>query len=77
MLEDTTVHFTLHDANRASYTVCDGPTGKQETIECSCQQLGAAVALAIGSDEIVADVQALYILAEQCMPEALVLRWIP
>lgn len=56
VLEDLLVTAIISDAQNATVTVSDtaGPslTRASQTINCSTSELGAALALAVGSDEI-------------------------
>lgn len=63
ILEDLVIIANLHDGQLASVTVQDSPSGFQKTVECTCEEFGAAMALAIASDEI-PGAPALYALAE-------------
>jgi len=76
VFEDTSLHWQLLEGNVVRYTVQEGLTGHSEVVECTWEEFGAAMALAIASDEIVAASQ-LYAVAEAAMPKLAVLRWIP
>jgi len=83
VLEDSVVHFTLHDALRTTYTVCDTRAGISQEVTCTTEQFGAATALAIGGDNM-PGASKLYPLAEAAMPVQQegypafpTLRWIP
>jgi hypothetical protein len=54
ILEDTQLVAVIHDAERATVTVCDSATGVQKTIETTTTALAASLALAVdgnGMDE--------------------------
>lgn len=63
IMEDNQVAITVHDATDATITVCDGKTGFERTVSCSCTELAATLALAVGSDEM-EGAEVLYRLAE-------------
>jgi hypothetical protein len=70
IIEDSQISFALHSAKEATVTVADGQSGMEKTVEnVPVPELAAALALAIGSDELFGDsenehTQALYELAE-------------
>lgn len=66
--EDQVILATVHDSLSATVTVTDLPTGKQRTVTCNTKVLAAALALAVGGDEIKAS-EELYPVAETLMAE--------
>jgi len=76
VFEDQAIAWDLQPGNRVSYRVQNSVTGKMEQVECDWAGFGAAMALAIAGDEIVAATQ-LYAIAEPVMPKDQDLRWIP
>ena len=76
VFEDQAIQWTLHDNREVSYTVSGRYSGKADTKVCSWEGFAAAMALAIGGDEI-AGADVLYPLAEAAMPSDRALRWIP
>lgn len=76
VFEDQSLHWQLLDGDVVRYTITEGFEGNTEMVECSWAAFGAAMALAIGSDEM-PGAEALYLLAEPAMPKAGILRWIP
>lgn len=66
--EDQVIVADLTDANHASVTVCDMPTGLTKKVECSPAELAASLALAIAGDGEIEGarelIPALYKLAE-------------
>lgn len=76
VFEDQSLHWQLLDGNVVRYTVTEGREGGCEMVECEWAGFAAAMALAIGSDEM-PGTDKLYPLAEAAMPQAPILRWIP
>lgn len=76
VFEDQAIHWQLLTDDRVRYTVTDAREGDGAEVYCTWQQFAAAMALAIGSDEL-PGAEKLYPLAEAAMPEESMLRWIP
>lgn len=51
ILEDQVVMVSVHDATKATVTVVDQLTGKSAKVDCSCEEIAAALALALAGDE--------------------------
>ena len=76
VFEDQVLQWQLFDGAVVQYTVSEGRHGKTATKTVSWQEFAAALALAVGSDEM-PGANELYPLAEKAMPEGFDLRWIP
>lgn len=76
VFEDQVLQWQLFDGAVVQYTVSEGLHGKTATKTVSWQEFAAALALAVGSDEM-PGADELYPLAERAMPEDFDLRWIP
>jgi len=76
VFEDQALQWQLLDGEIVRYAITEGLKGNCEMVECSWAGFAAAMALAIGSDEM-PGASSLYVLAEGAMPKADILRWIP
>jgi len=76
IFEDQAIQWQLLENRVVRYTVQDSFKGNSETVECTWEGFGCAMALAIASDEVVA-ATSLYAMAEPAMPKDKELRWIP
>jgi hypothetical protein len=67
VLEDTAIQWRMLDNSLIEYMVQDSLEGHTATVTCTYKQFAAAMALALGGDEI-AGADKLYPLAEGAMP---------
>ena len=76
VFEDQVLQWQLFDGAVVKYTVVEGLRGLTATKTVTWQEFAAALALAVGSDEM-PGANELYPLAERAMPKEPELRWIP